>query len=523
MQRVIPFLLILLTSVATILGESVTIKAPSNLFNQPIRDGYPLFPDSLVFDKDAEEIIIPDVGAIGNLGDYGFNNIRKVTVGNADYLPSCFLANMPNLEEVVFDGLIGHFDCIFIMDCPKLKKVVFNGPISSCGSSNFFYNCPNLEDVEVNSVGAIFALKLYEDVGCPKLKKVAGNGAFLEVEDSLLTPKAGLDVFRKNKRLTSDLERLAKWQSEVLRAKDNGWMRKCIYEDANVVLPYLDGLKSNMADTLKSAMQYAWNLGDDVKSKLDLLKESPAYSREDKPTIRFTYAAPTDSLLTLSREVFNLDSIAGTGDDISKIKNLLYWVHDNIRHDGGNGLAPGARNLRNTYQQAKANNCGYNCRALAISLAEALLAEGIPARYVTCMSKDYENDQDCHVICVAWSKSLNKWIWVDPTFAGYVADENGLLLHPGEVRYRLQHDLPVVLNSDANWNNKFEQTAEHYLYDYMAKNLYILESNSINQAEPEGKTSHAKGVSVALVPEGFKYKWGKVVTSNDEWFWQAPE
>lgn len=47
----------------------------------------------------------------------------------------------------------------------------------------------------------------------------------------------------------------------------------------------------------------------------------------------------------MTRKKFNLDKIAGKGDDISRIKNLLYWVHDNIKHDGSNSLAPGARNL----------------------------------------------------------------------------------------------------------------------------------------------------------------------------------
>ena len=146
----------------------------------------------------------------------------------------------------------------------------------------------------------------------------------------------------------------------------------------------------------------------------------------------------------MSRERFNLDSIAGSGDDISRIKNLLYWVHNNITHDGSNGYPPGPINLRNTYDTARRDSCGYNCRALAISLTEALLAEGIPARYITCLPKAWNTDNDCHVICVAWSESLGKWIWVDPTFAAYVTDENGLLLDPGEVRYRLRKDLPVV-------------------------------------------------------------------------------
>lgn len=277
------------------------------------------------------------------------------------------------------------------------------------------------------------------------------------------------------------------------------------------------------ADGLKAAMEYAWNLGDDVKNELEILKESAAYESAEPPMpLTFSYAPQTDSLLALSRERFNLDSVAGNGDDISRIKNLLYWVHNNIRHDGGNGLAPGPRNLRNTYDCARRDSCGYNCRALAICLTEALLAEGIPARYITCLPKVWDSDNDCHVICVAWSESLGKWIWVDPTFAAYVTDDKGLLLHPGEVRYRLQHDLSVVLNKDANWNNRWPETQDDYIDYYMAKNLYILQANTINQAEPEGPANHRQGYHVALTPMGTSYKNTDYTTSDEEWFWQAP-
>ena len=127
------------------------------------------------------------------------------------------------------------------------------------------------------------------------------------------------------------------------------------------------------------------------------------------------------------------------------------------------------------------------------------------------------------MICVAWSKSLNKWIGIDPTFAAYVTDENGILLHPGEVRYRLQHDMPLVLNSDANWNNRFTQTKENYLDNYMAKNLYIIDANTFNQAEPEGKSAHPQGKFAALVPQGITYPYSDYNTTDEQWFWQAPE
>lgn len=50
------------------------------------------------------------------------------------------------------------------------------------------------------------------------------------------------------------------------------------------------------------------------------------------------------------------------------------------------------------------------------------------------------------------------------------------MLHPGEVLYRLQHDLPLILDEEANWNNRVKQTADYYLKEYMAKNLYFLET-----------------------------------------------
>ena len=104
-------------------AENVVIKSPG-YFKNPIRDGHELFPDSLVYSSDAEEIVIPDVGMFGRLGKYKFPKLKKVIFGNVDYLPGALLRDMPALEEVVFDGMIGHFDCTLIMNCPNLKKIV---------------------------------------------------------------------------------------------------------------------------------------------------------------------------------------------------------------------------------------------------------------------------------------------------------------------------------------------------------------------------------------------------------------
>lgn len=498
---------------AVCFSQDVVIKKP-DYFTEPIRDGHVLFPDSLVYPADATEIVIPDVGMFGRLDEYSqFPNLRKITFGNVDYLPGGLLYGIPNVEEVVFDGMVGHFDCTLILNCPKLKTIIFKGPISSTGGSGLVSKTPNLEKVVFESV--VVDLGVEED-------KIVNNGAFLKAYNDSLNPVATIEQLRTNPKLIADMERVARWQEEVLHAKDSKWMRKVAYSAAKILQPVLAELGSPLADSLKQSMEYAWNLGDDVKTKLEVLKESPSYGADTVQKPKFEYALPSDSLLTATREYFNLDSIAGDGDDISRIKNLLYWVHNSIPHAGDNGLAPGERTLRNTYESAKRDSCGYNCRALAISLAEALLAEGIPARYVTCQSKEWDTDNDCHVICTAWSESLGKWVWVDPTFAAYVTDENGTLLHPGEVRYRLQNDLPLILNKDANWNNIYTENKEYYLDKYMAKNLYIMSVNALNQVAPEGPSSHRQGKFVALVPAGSDYTNAHVMTTDEEWFWQPP-
>lgn len=161
---------------------------------------------------------------------------------------------------------------------------------------------------------------------------------------------------------------------------------------------------------------------------------------------------------------------------------------------------------------------------MAIMLTEALLAEGIPARYISCVPKHNDEDSDSHVITIAWSRELDKWIWVDPTWDAMVTDENGLYLHPGEVRERLIAGLPLAINEDANWNHKNGTDVEKYLNQYMAKNLYIIGANTINQSEPEGNilsNEHETGKYIWLVPEG--YDWGGSATSDDSMFWQRPE
>lgn len=254
---------------------------------------------------------------------------------------------------------------------------------------------------------------------------------------------------------------------------------------------------------------------------LHILKNSPRYSKNERlDTLpSFTYQPPESYDLKRVREYFKLDSVARFGDEISKIKNVLTYIHNLITHDGLHNN-PKRLNAIDLAEICKNGNRGLNCRGLAIVLNECYLSMGIPSRYVTCMPKEYIND--CHVINSVWSRQLKKWIWVDPTNNAWVTDDKGNLLGIGEVRERLRKDLPVALNESANWNNQEKVTTEEYLYNYMAKNMYYFYTPANQRFGLEDISNTEDKRFIYLLPTGFipKDMHGTMV-NDDQWFWQG--
>lgn len=232
---------------------------------------------------------------------------------------------------------------------------------------------------------------------------------------------------------------------------------------------------------------------------LEKLKMAKDYQKETEIDIpKFTYQDASDSNLVALRNGFNLDSIAGTGNEVSQILSLLHWIHDLVPHDG-NHNNPIVKNAMSMINVCKTDERGLNCRGLAIVLNECYLAMGFKSRFMTCMPKD-SIFQDCHVINSVYSNDLQKWIWVDPTHDAYVMDEKGELLGLGEVREKLIKDEMVILNPDANWNNKHSTVKDYYLLEYMAKNLYRFSCVLHNQYDIETFQKGKQIEYVELIP-----------------------
>lgn len=240
----------------------------------------------------------------------------------------------------------------------------------------------------------------------------------------------------------------------------------------------------------------------EIGDYLYILKKGKAYNTgETQELPGFTYQPSSNEHLSALRKAFNLDSIAGQGHEISKVINLMHWLHEMIPHDGNHGI-PEERNAMSLIRTCKAEGRALNCRGLATVLNEVYLSMGFPSRLLTCLPKDsLGTDPDCHVINMVYLRSMKKWVWMDPTWDAYVMDENGVLLGPEEVRERLIADQPLVLSPGANWNHKSQATVDDYLKSYMAKNLYMLEAALSSEYDLESSPSGGKTISyMQLIP-----------------------
>lgn len=264
-------------------------------------------------------------------------------------------------------------------------------------------------------------------------------------------------------------------------------------------------------DSIKAYTQIKYKA---TTSRLEMLKKAAKYNYSDNRFVpEFSYQAMENPNLMKIRKDLKLDSIAGTGSETSQILNLLHWVHKIIRHDGAS-YNPAVKNAIDLIKICKTENRGLNCRMMSTILNECYLAMGIKSRYITCMPKETDFD-DCHVINMVYSNEFKRWIWIDPTFDAYVMNEKGELLGIQEVRERLINGKTLILNPEANWNNKATQTKEYYLETYMAKNLYRLKTPVYSEYDTETVKDGKEIAYVELLPlDGIEQTPQKAESTN---------
>lgn len=197
--------------------------------------------------------------------------------------------------------------------------------------------------------------------------------------------------------------------------------------------------------------------------------------------------------LSILKDKYELDKIAGTGDDLSQALNLLFWLHKYTYHNGiydGRILWNSLDLLEYSFNQGSKH--AINCRALSIILTECLLSIGLPARTVYIIPYSPQ-DLDNHVVTHVFIATLDKWIMLDPTWCSYFKDVDGNILDLFEIRTLLADGKEVLLNPEFGYNGSLYITNKRQVTrykNYIAKDLFYFTTheNSTFGAANSGRT-----------------------------------
>lgn len=153
----------------------------------------------------------------------------------------------------------------------------------------------------------------------------------------------------------------------------------------------------------------------------------------------FTYQHSNDPYLSRLREQYHLNEVAGTGDKVSQIVNLMKWVDQRLIH--GNVPPPKLVHALSVLELTEHTDMKVNCYVIATVLTEVYLSLGYPARRIHCGSYD-AYDLDSHVVTAVYSYQLGKWLYMDASWGVYVTDSEGVLMSPEEFRYNMASNIP---------------------------------------------------------------------------------
>jgi hypothetical protein len=269
------------------------------------------------------------------------------------------------------------------------------------------------------------------------------------------------------------------------------------------------------------------------------LQKHPSFSA--KPTgyaveVAFSYAAPTDENLQKLRSTYDLDTVAGSGPETERLINLLRWVYQLTGHANEPEI-PEERNALSLIPLARDRHMLINCYLKTVILNEVYLAMGFESRQTHLLPAEKE-EEESHYITSVYSRTLARWVLMDPDFGVYVTDGQGAILGVADIRSRLIAGRPLAVKPADPPSNVLARTWSNvrdfvdgtsYLW-YLRKNIFKIDCPQNSQFNQAAK---ANKVYFELIPDGYREqllrapeitaRGNKIVYLNDEGlFWQKP-
>lgn len=293
---------------------------------------------------------------------------------------------------------------------------------------------------------------------------------------------------------------------------------KKIFRIAGIVLLSVVGLAIAAALLVRFRFRdeaVAWVNGIEYRERLEVLRASGAYVRDNEADYVFAYQQD-DVRAGEIREFFRLDTLyspsAATWDNTL---NIARFVAANIPH-ANQTVQPETRNAIELWKHTQEIEPAFNCRLHSIMLHELLLACGIVNRFVTCLPAD-PDDCDCHVVNIVWLPEAEKWAMIDSDMRVWVSDSENTPLSLAEMRERF------VAGDTIEVHRLFgENFSDGDYCSYWAKNLYWFDC--WEQTGYDKEVGY-EGRRIVLLPtgfDGFRLGGNVVATSDDARFWAKP-
>jgi len=246
----------------------------------------------------------------------------------------------------------------------------------------------------------------------------------------------------------------------------------------------------------------------------------------------FSYADRSEPRLIAFRRAFDLASIAGNGSELARWQRLMAWVHGLTTH-APNPKRPEQMDGLYLTRAALERGQRFNCWMYATVLNDALLSLGYTSR-LAHIYPIQEKPNESHLVVAAYSSDFGKWVQLDPDMCAIVFDDQGVPLHPGEIRKRLVRRAPLVVSDSVHmaytrWLGR--RVLKRLYVGYLAKNLFRMECPIVST--PGYETPSSGRTYIQLIPDGYHDEWlpspthtpgGNTIRymRDESGFWQAP-
>lgn len=226
---------------------------------------------------------------------------------------------------------------------------------------------------------------------------------------------------------------------------------------------------------------------------------------EDNKKYCFKYQSSNDNNLMMLRKKYNLNTIAGEGNEFQKQCCLMKWIGEKLESKIKSINSTNLTNCIDIIEAVSKNKTQVNCFMYSIALNEVYLSMGYQSRVIRCLPMDLRYD-DNHCVTLVYSNYFNKWIVMDPAMQLYYLDSSGIPMSMLEMRLRLIQQKKI-------WMPKMKKSEIEIVTHYWLKNAFRFECNLVSEYDMYGDKKDR--TIIALNPQNYNISDKLILTNKN--------